>query len=112
MRLVLAVVRAGDAEAVLRELNELGAPATQIEGDGAVGYGGLAAFLIGVADEGVADVVAVIRACARGRGRPGEPLRAVGERAAFWLPVPVDQIAGGASVYVLPVRRFERIGYA
>lgn len=112
MRLVLAVVQAGDADAVLRELNEVGVPATQIEGDGAVGTVGLAAFLMGVADDGVADVVTAVRERARAQSRSGEPLRAIGERAAFWLPVPVDQMTGGASVYVLPVRRFERIGYA
>jgi uncharacterized protein YaaQ len=112
VKLVLAVVQATDLEAVLRDLRELGAPATQIEGDGAVGRGGLAALMIGVSDEGVADILAVLQVRARGRSRPGEPLRPVGERAAFWLPGPVDQLAGGASVYVLPVRRYERFGYA
>jgi len=53
-----------------------------------------------------------VRAMARGRARPAEPLRPIAERAAFWIPGPAEQGAGGASVFVLPVRRFERIGYA
>lgn len=112
MKLVIAVTHAADVEHLLRDLSELGVAATQIEGDGTVGRTGLAALLIGVGNDGVDDVVAIVRERARGRVRLADPIRPVGERAGFWLPSPSDQLAGGASVFVLPVRRFERIGYA
>ena len=112
MRLVFAVVQAADIDALLREFGELGVSATQIEGDAAVGRSGLAALLAGVEDELVADVLSLVHARARGRTCRVEPLRPTAERAEFWIPGPVVQGAGGASVFVLPVRRFERIGYA
>jgi uncharacterized protein YaaQ len=112
MRLVLAVLQDADIEPLLAEFAALGIAATQIHGDAAVGRNGLAAVIVGVDDDRVEDVVGVIHAKARRRVRRGDPLRPIGERAASWVPVPVEQSAGGASVFVLPVRRFERIGYA
>ena len=112
MRLVLAVVQSADVDPLLAELATLGVSATQIQGDTAVGSAGLAAVLIGVEDEFVADVMTTVRAKARGRARQAQPLRPIAERAEFWIPGPTEQGAGGASVFVLPVRRFERIGYA
>ena len=112
VKLVIAVTHVADLEPLLRDLTTLGVAATQIEGDGAVGRSGLAALMIGVADDGVDDVLATVRGRAGGRLRLADPIRPVGERAGFWVPSPIDVHAGGASVYVLPVRRFERIGYA
>lgn len=111
MRLVLAVMQSADLDPLLRELTALGVAATQIHGD-AASRSAITALAIGVADEGVGEVVRVIYSWSRSQLRQTEPLRVVGERAAFWLPVPAERLAGGASVYVLPVRRFERIGYA
>jgi uncharacterized protein YaaQ len=112
MRLVLAVVQYTDVEALLHALSDAGIAATQIEGDAAVGRNGLASVIAGVDDDLVADVITLVRETARRRSRPVEPLRPIAERAEFWVPGPIEQQAGGASIYVLPVRRFERIGYA
>ncbi len=112
MRLILAVLQSADVEPLLRDFAELAVSATQIEGDSAVGQGGLAAVIVGVGDDQVADVITLIHARARGRARPIEPLRPIAERAEFWIPGPTEQGAGGASVFVLPIRRFERMGYA
>jgi uncharacterized protein YaaQ len=112
MKLVLAVLQSADVEALLGALTELRISATQIEGDAAIGRNGLAAVIAGVHDEDVAEVVNLVHSLARARTRRAEPLRPIAERAEFWTPGPMDQPAGGASVYVLPVSRFERIGYA
>jgi uncharacterized protein YaaQ len=112
MRLVFVVVHSGDVDELLRAMTRAGIAATQIEGDAAVGRNGLATVIAGVEDDVVADVVTLVHATARGRSRPGEPLRPIAERAEFWVPGPIDHHAGGASIYVLPIRRFERIGYA
>lgn len=112
MRLVFAVLQCEDAEPLLHDFAEIRVAATQIEGDSAVGAGGLAAIIVGVDDDQVEDVLALIDARGRGRTRQVEPLRPLGERAEFWVPGPSERAAGGASVFVLPVRRFERIGYA
>jgi uncharacterized protein YaaQ len=112
VRLVLAVVQSADVEPLLTDLAAIGVSATQIQGDTAVGSAGLAAVVVGVEDELVADVMSTVRAKARGRARQAQPLRPIAERAEFWIPGPTEQGAGGASVFVLPVRRFERIGYA
>ncbi len=112
MRLVFAVLQCEDAEPLLRDFAEIRVAATQIEGDAAVGAGGLAAIIVGVEDDRVEDVLTLIQARARDRTRQIEPLRPLGERAEFWVPGPSERTAGGASVYVLSVRQFERIGYA
>lgn len=112
MRLVLAVIQSTDADPLLSELAAIGVSATQIEGDAAVGSAGLAAVVVGVDDDQVADVLRLVRAKARGRSQRVEPLRPVAARAEFWIPSPAEQSAGGASVFVLPVKKFERIGYA
>jgi uncharacterized protein YaaQ len=112
MRLVLAIIQGADVEPLLRDFIELGVSATQIEGDAAIGRSGLAAIVVGVGDDQLADVLTLVHARARVRSRRAEPLRASGERAEFWIPGPTEQVTGGASVFVLPVQRFERIGYA
>lgn len=112
MRLVLAVVQSADVEPLLRDFVELGVAATQVEGDAAVGKSGLAAIIVGTGDDHLADVLTLVHARARARSRRAEPLRPIGERAEFWVPGPAEQATGGASVFVLPVQRFERIGYA
>ena len=112
MRLVLAIIQSADAEPLLSDLAAIGASATQIEGDAAFGSAGQAALVVGVEDEQVADVLTLVRARARGRSRRIEPLRPLAAQAEFWIPGPAEQGAGGASVFVLPVNRFERIGYA
>jgi uncharacterized protein YaaQ len=112
VRLVLAILQSAEAEPLLSDLAEIGASATQIEGDAAVGSAGLAALVVGVDDEHLSHVLAIVRARARGRVRRIEPLRPLAEQAEFWIPGPAEQGAGGASVFVIPVRRFERIGYA
>ena len=112
MRLVLAIIQSADAGPLLSDLAAIGASATQIEGDASVGNAGLAALVVGVDDDQVADILTLVRARARGRARRIEPLRPLGAQAEFWIPGPAEQGAGGASVFVLPVSRFERIGYA
>jgi uncharacterized protein YaaQ len=112
MRLIFIVVQSSDVDRLLRAMTSNGIAATQIEGDAAVGRNGLATIIAGVEDEVVADVITLVHATARGRSRLAEPLRPIAERAEFWIPGPVDHRAGGASIYVLPIRRFERIGYA
>jgi uncharacterized protein YaaQ len=99
-------------EPLLSDLAAIGASATQIEGDAAVGSAGPAALVVGVEDDQVHHVLALVRARARGRVRRIEPLRPLAGQAEFWIPGPAEQRAGGASVFVLPVRQFERIGYA
>lgn len=112
VRLVLAVVKSSDVDGVLRAFAAAGMSATQIEGDAAVGQHGIAAIIAGIDDDQVADAVTLVHSTARGRSRRAEPLWPIAGRAEFWVPSPVEQQAGGASVFVLPVRRFERIGYA
>lgn len=112
MRLVLAIIQSGDAEPLLSDLAAIGASATQIEGDAAVGSAGLAALVVGVNDDQLSDVLTLVRARARGRVRRIEPLRPLAGQAEFWVPGPAEQGTGGASVFVLQVSRFERIGYA
>ena len=53
MRLVLAIIQSADAAPLLSDLAAIGASATQIEGDAAVGSSGPAAVIVGVDDDQV-----------------------------------------------------------
>ena len=112
MRLVLAVVQIRDVDPLLQLLSDQGFSATKIQGDTAVGQQGLAAVVVGVDDDEVDAVISAVHAKARGRNRRIEPMWPLAERAEFWIPAPIEIGAGGATVFVLPVRRFERMGYA
>jgi len=112
LRLVLAVVQIRDVDPLLQLLSDQGFSATKIQGDTAVGQQGLAAVVVGVDDDEVDAVISAVHAKARGRNRRIEPMWPLAERAEFWIPAPIEIGAGGATVFVLPVRRFERMGYA
>jgi uncharacterized protein YaaQ len=112
LRLVFAVVQPEDLAALLRNLAAAGFEATQIEGDGATAGGGLSAVILAVDDDQIYDTVAAVRASTQRRTQRGSPLRPIGELAEFWIPGAVERSVGGASVYIVPIKRFERIGYA
>lgn len=112
MKLVLALAHAGSIDELLRVFANAGIPATQIVGDTTVGRQHFAAVIAGVEDANLAGVLRVIRAlgnqrssCGKVEDQPKE-IRTESQSGAH------DQEPNEVVVYVLPVRRFERIGYA
>lgn len=109
MKLVVAVVQAKDVEGVVRSLLERGFEATQINSAGGFLREQNVTVLIGVQETHVAEVVRLIRQTSHARTRYVNPLMPILEPAEFFVPSPVEVQIGGATVFVLPVERYERV---
>jgi len=110
MKLVIGVVQGNDAEALLGVLTEEGHRATQINSAGGFLRESNVTLLIGVGDADVAGVLQIIRENCHSRTRFVNPLMPIMEPGEFYVPSPVEVLVGGATVFVLNVSRYERVG--
>lgn len=109
MKLVVAVVQGKDAEALLDALRENGYRATQINSSGGFLRENNVTVMTGVEDAQVPDVFRLIRDNCYTRTQYVNPLLPIMEPGEFYMPSPVEVQVGGATVFVLPVLRYERI---
>ena len=66
-------------------------------------------LLIGVPETYVAEVLRIVKQSCEARSRYVNPLVPIVEPAEFYVPQPVEVQVGGATIFVLPVERYERI---
>jgi uncharacterized protein YaaQ len=110
MKLVVAVVQGKDVEALLRALRASGYRATQINSSGGFLRENNVTIMTGVDDVRVPDVFRLIRENCYTRTQYVNPLLPIMEPGEFYMPSPVEVQVGGATVFVLQVARYERIG--
>ena len=106
---MIAVVQGEDAQRTAEALTGAGIPSTRMTSSGGFLQQGNVTFLIGVEDTRVTEAVDVIRENCRERSRYLTPMPPVPEPGEFFMPYPLEVEVGGATVFVLPVERFERI---
>ena len=105
-RLVLAVVQATDAEAAIDALTALRIGVTRMHTSGGFLRQGNVTLLIGVENARMAEVLEALRRTCRHRMEyVAVPLE--GGNMPFAFPMEVE--VGGATVFVLPVERYEEI---
>ncbi len=109
MKLVVAIVQREDAGTLIDALTEKGHRATRINTAGGFLKEGNATVLVGVEDESVGDVLALIESNCHTRTQYVNPLPPVMEPGEFYMPYPVEVQVGGATVFVLNVERYERL---
>lgn len=109
MKMVVAVVQAEDATGLLTQLSNRGFRATRIKTAGGFLREANATVFIGVEDEEVDLAVQTIREACTTRKQQITAIPAVMEPGEFFLPYPVEVEVGGATIFVLPVERFERV---
>ena len=109
MKLVIAVVQDQDAVRLLDGLVEKGYSATKLASTGGFLKEGNTTLLIGVDDDKVDDVLAVIRSKCKQREQFITPLMAMGKSITNHIPHPVEVPVGGGTVFVVNVERFEKI---
>lgn len=109
MKLVFAVIQGKDAENLLTALRESGYRSTQINSAGGFLREDNVTVLIGVEDAFVLDVLRLIEQNCYTRTQYVNPLLPIMEPGEFYVPNPVEVQIGGATVFVLNVRRCERI---
>lgn len=107
--MVVAVVQAEDATGLLTQLSNRGLRATRIKTAGGFLREANATIFIGVEDEEVDLAVETIRQACTTRQQQITAIPAVMEPGEFFLPYPVEVEVGGATIFVLPVDRFERV---
>lgn len=109
MKMVVAVVQAEDAGGLLTQLANRGLRATRIKTVGGFLREANATIFIGVEDDEVDLAVQTIRDSCTTRQQQITAIPAVMEPGEFFLPYPVEVEVGGATIFVLPVERFERV---
>jgi uncharacterized protein YaaQ len=65
--------------------------------------------MVGVADDQIEDVLAIIRENCHARTQLVNPMPPIMEPGELYMPYPLEVEVGGAMVFVLPVERVERL---
>jgi uncharacterized protein YaaQ len=109
MKLVTAIVHNEDAAALVDALLEKEYRATRVNTSGGFLKQGNATILVGVEDDQVDSVLQLISANCQSRKQFVNPMPPIMEPGEFYMPYPVEVEVGGATVFVQPVERFERL---
>ena len=65
--------------------------------------------MVGVEDDRVDEIVGIVRENCTARTQIVNPMPPIIEPGEFFMPYPLEVEVGGATVFVLPVERFERL---
>ncbi|HEY3523390.1 MAG TPA: cyclic-di-AMP receptor [Candidatus Limnocylindrales bacterium] len=109
MKLVVAVVHNEDAGALVDALLQRDLRATRLHSSGGFLRQSNATIMLGAHDERVEEILGIIRETCTSRTQVVNPMPPIMEPGEFFLPYPLEVEVGGATVFVLPVERFERI---
>ena len=109
MKLVVAIVHTEDAGELVTALLEADFRATRLHSSGGFLRQSNATVLLGVEDEQVDEVVRIVRKNCISRTQVINPMPPIMEPGEFFMPYPVEVELGGATVFVLPVDRVERL---
>ncbi len=107
MKLVIAVVQDKDSNRLANALVQEGFRATKLATTGGFLRSGNTTFMIGIENERMDDVIAVIKANCKVRDQLVTPVSPMGGTTDSYIPFPVEVQVGGAAVFVIPVERFE-----
>jgi len=109
VKLMIVIVQNKDAGHLLDALLARGLRATKLASTGGFLREGNTTLMIGVEDERVGDVLAIVRRTCRARDQLVTPLAPLSGAAETYVPYPVEVQVGGATVFVLSVERFEKV---
>ncbi|WP_238655781.1 cyclic-di-AMP receptor [Paenibacillus piscarius] len=107
MNLIIAIIQDKDSNRLSSELVKANFRATKLASTGGFLRAGNTTFLIGVDDIQVEAVLTVIRNSCKVREQLVTPVTPMSGTTDSYLPLPVEVQVGGATVFVLPVERFE-----
>ena len=109
MKLVVAIIHNEDAGALVDGLLEKEYRATRLHSSGGFLKQSNATIIVGVEDDAVEGVLAIVRENCTSRTQVVNPMPPIMEPGEFFMPYPLEVEVGGATVFVLPVERFERL---
>jgi uncharacterized protein YaaQ len=109
VKLIVAIVHNEDAGVLVDALLEREFRATRLQSSGGFLKQSNATVMLGVEDAAVDDVMAIIAEHCTSRTQVVNPMPPIMEPGEFFMPYPLEVEVGGATVFVLPVERFERL---
>jgi len=109
VKMIVAIVHNEDAGVLVDGLLEREFRATRLQSSGGFLKQSNATVMLGVPDEAVEDVMAIIAEHCTSRTQVVNPMPPIMEPGEFFMPYPLEVEVGGATVFVLTVERFERI---
>ena len=109
MKLVVAIVHNEDAGVLVDALLEREYRATRLHSSGGFLKQSNATVIVGVEDAQVDEVIEIVRENCNARTQVVNPMPPIMEPGEFFMPYPLEVEVGGATVFVLPVERFERL---
>jgi uncharacterized protein YaaQ len=109
VKLVVCIVGSEDAGALVDALLAAEHRATRLNSSGGFLKKSNATVMVGVDDEDVDEVLALVRDTCRPRTQIVNPMPPIMEPGEFFMPYPLEVEVGGATVFVLPVERFEKL---
>jgi uncharacterized protein YaaQ len=109
VKLVVAIVNPEDAGPLVDALLEREFRATRLHSSGGFLKQTNATVLLGVEDDAIEEVLGIIRETCHSRTELVNPMPPILEPGEFFLPYPLEVEVGGATVFVVPVERLERL---
>ena len=109
MKLVVAIVHCEDAGVLVDALLEHEFRATKLQSSGGFLKQSNATVMLGVEDGEVDEVLGIVRENCHSRTQIVNPMPPIMEPGEFFMPYPLEVEVGGATVFVTPVERFERL---
>ena len=109
VKLVLAIVHNEDAGALVDALLEKEYRATRLHSSGGFLRQSNTTVIVGVDEDQVEEVLGIVRENCNARTQIVNPMPPIMEPGEFFMPYPLEVEVGGATVFVLPVERFERL---
>ncbi len=109
MKLLFAIVHHEDAGSLVDALLDQEHRATRLQSSGGFLKQSNATIMLAVEDEKVEAVLAIIRESCHSRSQVVNPMPPIMEPGEFFMPFPLEVEVGGATVFVVPIERFERV---
>jgi uncharacterized protein YaaQ len=109
VKLVVAIVHNEDAQVLVDALLERDFRATRLHSSGGFLKQSNATVMLGVEDDEVDEVMGIVRENCHSRTQIVNPMPPIMEPGEFFMPYPLEVEVGGATVFVVPVERFERL---
>jgi uncharacterized protein YaaQ len=109
VKLVVSIVHNEDAGPLVDALLDREYRATRLHSSGGFLKQSNATIIVGVEDAKVDEVLDVVRENCTSRTQVVNPMPPIMEPGEFFMPYPLEVEVGGATVFVLPVERFERL---
>ena len=108
MKMIFAIVHKEDDKRVIEELTKKGFLITKLSSTGGFLRAGNTTLLIGVSSDKVDEALEIIRNNAKSRKQIINSTPQGGVIGAF-VPMPLEIIVGGATVFVVDVEKYEKV---